>query len=192
MQHHQTACVWSRTRRPYRFFSRLLRTARGAEMVTDATVTICRTSARPSSGLRSLQASPIENTSESSDGLYFVAANEVTTYAELGRRAGKAAGQARVQVVRIPSWVSFIGAALSELWARIRDQSQILNRDKWREATAGDWVCSTARIREELGWAPAADLDTRLRTTARAYAEAGVLRLGEHLDSDSRGADVAD
>lgn len=127
--------------------------------------------------------------SKTSDGLYFVAADEVTTYAELGKRAGRAAGQTRVRVLRIPSWISFIGATFSEIWARVRDQSQILNRDKWREATAGDWVCSTARIRNELGWAPEADLDTRLATTARAYADAGVLRLGEDRGAEARKTD---
>ena len=113
-----------------------------------------------------------------------MSSDEVTSYAEFGQRVGAAAGQRRVRIIRIPSWISFIGACASELWARIRDQSQILNRDKWREATAGDWVCSSAKIRTELGWSTQATLDESLVHTARAYADDGQLSLMSPKGSD--------
>ena len=112
---------------------------------------------------------------DSSVGLYFAADDEVTTYAELGRRAGIAAGCSNVRVLRVPAWLSFIGACLSEAWARLRGRAQILNRDKWREGTAGDWVCDAGRARRQLGWTPQGTLDENLRRTADAYRESGLL-----------------
>ena len=118
---------------------------------------------------------PSAEATNPSEGIYFAAADEVTTYAQLGRRVGAAAGQKNVRVVRVPSWISFVGACVSEFWARLLDTRQILNRDKWREATAGDWVCSAERLKSELGWRPSQSLDASLRETAHAYADAGLI-----------------
>jgi hypothetical protein len=41
-----------------------------------------------------------------------------------------------------------------------------VSRDKLREATAPSWASSAARCRVQLGVAPAATLDERLRETA--------------------------
>jgi len=110
-------------------------------------------------------------------GIYFAASDEVVTYAEFGHRVGAAAGRHRVRVIRLPSWISFLGACLSELWARLRDRRHVLNRDKWREATAGDWTCSAERLKTELGWHTQYSLNESLSLTAQSYAKAGVLRM---------------
>ncbi len=118
---------------------------------------------------------PPSDTGSSSQGIYFVANDEVTTYGELGRKVGGAVGRDSVKVLRLPGWLSFLGACVSEAWARLRGRAQILNRDKWREATAGDWVCCANRAKEQLGWSPIGSLDENLRRTADAYRQSGQL-----------------
>ena len=43
------------------------------------------------------------------------------------------------------------------------------------EALAGSWTCSSAKVRTQLGWSPAATLAERLRETAQWYRQAGWL-----------------
>ena len=103
-------------------------------------------------------------------GVYQVAADAAPTYAELGRSIG-AAAETRTRVVRVPRWLVGCIATLSEAVGRLRDRPTVLNRDKHREGSAGDWWCSAARI-EALGWT-AAPLDVRLRETVEGYRAAG-------------------
>lgn len=103
-------------------------------------------------------------------GVYQVAADEAPTYAELGRRIAAAAGRT-TRVVPIPRAVVGLAATVGEAVGRLRDRPMVLNRDKHREGTAGDWWCSNDRVRA-LGWAPA-PLDARLAQTVEGYRAAG-------------------
>jgi len=114
-------------------------------------------------------------TSDPGQGYYFFADDEQPNYADLGRRIGVALGRRRVRVVRVPEWTSWSVATASEMAARLRGRPSILNRDKIREATAGSWICSVDRARDELGFRPAASLDERLRQTAESYRQSGQL-----------------
>lgn len=103
-------------------------------------------------------------------GVYQVAADEAPSYAELGRLVGEAAGTS-TRVLRVPRPVVGLVAAASEMIGRLRDRPTVLNRDKHREGSAGDWWCSNDRVRA-LGWAPG-PLGARLRETVEGYRAAG-------------------
>ena len=85
-----------------------------------------------------------------------------------GKRIGHVIGVARLSVIRLPSWLSFIGAVFNEFWVHLTGRTHIFTRDKWREATAGDWTCRADRLKS-LGWAPQSVLVNRLEETARTY-----------------------
>lgn len=106
-------------------------------------------------------------------GVYQVACPESPTYAELGRRIGRAAGRG-VRVVALPSAITALAAGIGELVGRLRDRPTVLNRDKYREAVGGDWWCATDKI-TALGWWPAAALDLRLAETIAGYRADGWL-----------------
>ena len=112
-------------------------------------------------------------------GIYFVAADETPTYAELGRMVGRALGRSRVAVIRNPKAAVWSIAALNELMSQVLRRPHILNLDKAREATAGAWICSSETLRRETGFEPAKPLEKRLEQTARWYLDEGWLRLSE-------------
>jgi len=108
-------------------------------------------------------------------GSYFAALDERPTYLELGQRIGEALGKKRVLAVRLPKPVSWTIGSIVEVVARLRGRPSIVNLDKIREASAGDWTCSGDAAREQLGFQPQVPLAERLRQTAEWYREAGWL-----------------
>lgn len=109
-------------------------------------------------------------------GVYYVAADETPTYAELGQMIGRAVGQEHVHVIRSPKTAVWAIAAVNELASQLRGQPHILGIDKAREATAGSWTCDDAALRRDTGFAPAYSLQERIEQTALWYARQGWLR----------------
>jgi len=109
-------------------------------------------------------------------GVYFVAADETPTYAELGRMVGEALGRRRVLVVRQAHAVVWSVAATTQTLGWLRRRPFAFNWDKAREATAGSWLCSAELIRRETGFAPAASMLERLRQTAEWYRQRNWVR----------------
>lgn len=108
-----------------------------------------------------------------SEGIYYVAADETPTYAELGQMIGRAVGQERVYVIRSPKSAVWAIAAVNELASHLRGRPHILGIDKAREATAGSWTCDDAALRHDTGFAPAYSLQERIEQTALWYARQG-------------------
>jgi nucleoside-diphosphate-sugar epimerase len=111
-----------------------------------------------------------------SQGVYFAAADEILTYSELGRLIGRALGRRRTRVLRVAMPIFWSIAGANELIGRVSSQARFLNLDKCREANAGSWSCSNSKIKEELGFAPAAPLLERLKQTGNWYRQNGWLK----------------
>lgn len=106
--------------------------------------------------------------------LFFASEPDETNYAELGTLVREAMGTWTVPVA-IPRW-ALMGVALgAEAFAAMARQAPLLSREKLREISAGDWVCSSLKIRERLGWSPRIPLREGIRATADWYREAGWL-----------------
>ena len=112
---------------------------------------------------------------QAGQGIYYVAASEQPTYEELGHLMAAALGRPRARRVRLPETVVWATGGMTELTGRLLRRPLSLSLDKVREAVAGDWTCDAGRIRDELGFIPAAPLADRLRATAEWYREAGWL-----------------
>jgi nucleoside-diphosphate-sugar epimerase len=108
-------------------------------------------------------------------GVYFVAAEESLSYAEIGRMAGAALGRRRVLVVRQAHFAVWSLAAATQTLGWLRRRPFSFNWDKAREATAGSWLCSAGLFRHDTGFAPAASIADRLRQTVQWYREQGWL-----------------
>jgi nucleoside-diphosphate-sugar epimerase len=109
-------------------------------------------------------------------GVYYVGYGEHPTMVELLRSASIVLGERQARVVHLPSQFVWILALISEGMARLlRRPPDILNRDKAKAALAGSWTCSPLKARHQLGFAPAASLQQRLRQTANWYQQEGWL-----------------
>ena len=104
-------------------------------------------------------------------GIYYAASDEVMTYSELGHLIGGCFGRSRTRVVRLPMLMIWGAALSSDLWARLRKRPTILNVDKAREAAAGAWTCSAAKLRRHTGFVPSTSIEERIRQTADWYID---------------------
>lgn len=118
---------------------------------------------------------PANGSSNPGTGIYFVAHAQQPSMIELGHLIAAAMGQRRVRIVRTPSLVTRLVGVGGEVVGRLTDRPSMFNYDKTREATAGSWLCSTAKAREQLRFKPAALLEDRLEQTARWYRNNGWL-----------------
>ena len=106
--------------------------------------------------------------------VYFVGEPDITDYDELGEAVKSAVGTWAVRV-RPPGFVLQAAAVAAEIWAMLLGRAPLLSREKLAEITAGDWICSSAKIRAQLGWDPEVPLEEGVRRTAAWYREAGWL-----------------
>ena len=118
--------------------------------------------------------SPSQEEHHCGQGIYFAAAECHPTYAELGRMIAAALGRWMLPAP-VPQPAIWSLAAGVELVGRIRGRAGYLNLDKAREIAAGSWLCSKEKAHSQLGFAPAAPLDERLRQAAAWYRAAGWL-----------------
>jgi hypothetical protein len=128
-----------------------------------------------------------ESNRATSGGVYFAAADEIVTFAEFGRRIGRALGIARTTVIPNVGPAVWTVALGSELVARVRRRPLIFGFDKAREALAGSWACSSEALARDTSWRPERSLDERLEQTVAWYREQGwlpkpglLLRLARH------------
>jgi nucleoside-diphosphate-sugar epimerase len=105
-------------------------------------------------------------------GVYFGADERAPTPREFWDLIGGAVGN-RVRVLPVPRLAVHALGAFAEVAGRLGATTSLMSRDKAKEATAGNWVCSPAKARA-LGWAPQ-PLTQRLAETAAWYRQQGML-----------------
>ncbi len=109
-----------------------------------------------------------------SDGVYFATSDEVVDYAQLGRLVAKSI-EKRAWPVPAPRPFVWGLASISECFARVRGEQNILNFDKAREATAGSWTCSGEKLKQQTGFKCKWTLAKTLQASADWYRQAGWL-----------------
>ena len=106
-------------------------------------------------------------------GFYVAADPQFLTYPQLGRMIARAVGTGTALILPIAEPLAWLAAAGNQCLNFFRGRSDSFNLDKMREAFAGDWIGSTLRSETELGFHPAASLQSRFNQTARWYQEHG-------------------
>lgn len=116
----------------------------------------------------------------SSQGLYYAAGVEQPTYGELAEHLA-AIYRRDVRPVSAPAAVTWGAALLSETVSRLRRRATLLNLDKAREVSAGEWRCDASKALKSLPLKLRMGLRERLNETAAWYREAGWLSTGPVL-----------
>jgi nucleoside-diphosphate-sugar epimerase len=110
------------------------------------------------------------------NGIYFAADDEILTYRELGRMIARALGRKKVRILSMPEFAVWSLATANSLLGRLTGRPNFLGRDKAREATAGSWTCSNAKIKKEVNFDWASSLSDQLEQTAQWYRSHGWLK----------------
>lgn len=114
--------------------------------------------------------------SSHSRGIYFASSPETFTYSQLGRMIGQALGRRRTRVLKIAKPVMWTVAMINEVKARLSQSAQFVNIDKFHEAFAGSWACSSEKIESEVGFRITTTMLERLKQTAKWYRQHGWLK----------------
>jgi nucleoside-diphosphate-sugar epimerase len=112
---------------------------------------------------------------EANGRTYFLANDAPVQWAALFELARQAASARRLFDVEIPMPLVRLGALFGDAAARLTGKAGLLTTEKVRLGEAPNWVCSNARARSELGFAPATSLDGGVAETYRWYLENGEL-----------------
>ncbi|HJW13377.1 MAG TPA: NAD-dependent epimerase/dehydratase family protein [Thermoanaerobaculia bacterium] len=104
--------------------------------------------------------------------VFFVAEPDVCDYDTMGRQAKRALGTWAVRF-EPPPWLLGGVALAGEAIGALTNRPAFLSRQKLREITSGDWICSSAKMRARLGWAPQMTLEAGFAQTAAWYRDAG-------------------
>jgi len=77
--------------------------------------------------------------------------------------------------LRIPRALLYLGCSIQEVLSRMTGRPNMLSRQKLPELLAPGWVCSTERIRKDLGFAAPTPLKEGIRQTLEWYRGEGWL-----------------
>ncbi len=108
-------------------------------------------------------------------GIYFGVCDEYPNYAQLGRILRRILGRPHALLMYLPDPAPWLVGGLGQLLGRIRGQSDTLNLDKIREASAESWACSTAALHRDLDFEFPYSLEQRLCATRDWYLDHDLL-----------------
>jgi nucleoside-diphosphate-sugar epimerase len=106
---------------------------------------------------------------------YYASHPAPTDVGALWRGLSVAVGR-RVFVVPVPAWALYVAMRLATAGAALLRFKNQLDAKQYRQMTAPAFLCSSARLREDLGWEPRHDLLDCLSHAADGYRVAGALR----------------
>lgn len=107
--------------------------------------------------------------------VYYASHPAATDVHELWRELARAV-QRSVVVVPVPRSVLYVAMLASTAGAAVFRYKNQLDEKQYRQMAAPAWVCSSERLRADLGWNPAHDLSDCLAHAAAGYRAAGVLK----------------
>ncbi|HEV3191481.1 MAG TPA: NAD(P)-dependent oxidoreductase [Polyangiaceae bacterium] len=108
---------------------------------------------------------------------YYASHPARTNVRELWRELARSLGR-RVLVVPVPAWLLYALMRVSTAAAAVFRFRNRLDAKQYAQMTAPAFLCSSARLRAELGWAPKHDLADCIANAAHGYRAAGALRPG--------------
>ncbi len=105
---------------------------------------------------------------------FFIAYDKPITWQWIATHIGEVLGrECRLRVIPYP--VAYMVAFISELYSSLNGRVSMINRDKIRELAQRYWVCSPAKIREHLHFAPGSSIEYAMATTAEWYKKKGYI-----------------
>ncbi|MBQ7738478.1 MAG: NAD(P)-dependent oxidoreductase [Desulfovibrionaceae bacterium] len=119
--------------------------------------------------------------SPKASGIYHVCDDQKYTMDQFCQAIGQALGRPKTHVFHIPLPIMFFSALLAQSAANVASFvtkkycSANWNLDKYREAKQAGWLCSSQRLKDELGFSPKFSLDQGMVESVAGYQKLGWL-----------------
>ncbi|MCX8057169.1 MAG: NAD-dependent epimerase/dehydratase family protein [Ignavibacteria bacterium] len=105
---------------------------------------------------------------------YFISSEKGYGWEEIGNISSNILGK-KVLKIRIPHFMVYTVAAISQFLSYFKSEATILNLEKAREMVQKSWVCSVEKAKKELGYEQKIDLETGIKNTIDWYRQVGWL-----------------
>ncbi len=105
---------------------------------------------------------------------YFLADEKFYSWSEAGEIIKKVL-KVKAYKLRIPKFLLFTFAAFSEMIARLKAESALVNLQKARELSRSYWLCDVSKAKNELGFSAEYGLERGAEETMKWYKEKGWL-----------------
>lgn len=101
---------------------------------------------------------------------YFISSERYYDWKEVGDVTAAAIGKKAVRL-RVPEFVVYMIAGISELYSLVSRKPVLLNLEKAREIVQDAWTCSIEKAKTELGFSESVTLEAGIRGTVQWYRE---------------------
>jgi sterol-4alpha-carboxylate 3-dehydrogenase (decarboxylating) len=105
---------------------------------------------------------------ESGGEIFFLSDGQDYRLEEIGDVFAEAMGVSPI-CIRLPEWVIFGAASISEYVSKISGKPALLNKGKVEEMVQKNWVCDIAKAKKILGYKPNISLPEGARLTFEWY-----------------------
>ncbi len=99
---------------------------------------------------------------------YFISSEKGYGWEEIGNISSKILGK-KVLKIRIPHFIIFLVAVVSQIFSYFKKDATILNVEKAREMIQKSWVCSVEKAKNELGYYQKIELEDGIKQTIEWY-----------------------
>jgi dihydroflavonol-4-reductase len=101
---------------------------------------------------------------------YFISNEKGYGWEEIGNISSRILGKKLIKI-KIPHFVVFTVAAISQFLSYFKKEATILNLEKAREMVQESWVCSVEKAKKELGYNQKVSLEEGIKNTVNWYIE---------------------
>ncbi|NPV12038.1 MAG: NAD-dependent epimerase/dehydratase family protein [Ignavibacteria bacterium] len=101
---------------------------------------------------------------------YFISSEKGYGWEEIGNISSEILGK-KVIKIKIPHFVVYLVAAISQTLSLFSKEATILNLEKAREMVQSSWVCSVEKAKKELGYNQKISIEEGIRETINWYLE---------------------
>jgi dihydroflavonol-4-reductase len=95
---------------------------------------------------------------------YFLASEKIYSWKQITDAMKKACGRKTI-TVRIPHWVVYSVAAVSQFFGLFTKKGSVFNIEKARDFTRKNWTCDVSKAKKELGYKQEVSLDDGVKLT---------------------------
>jgi len=105
---------------------------------------------------------------KSIDQTYFISSERGYSWREIGDITASIVNKRTIKI-RIPHFLVYVVAAISQFASYFREDATILNLEKAREMVQKSWICSVEKAKSQLGYTQKVSLEEGIRLTLDWY-----------------------